>query len=179
MPFLEVLTRTYKRPRMLAANMASLEAQTDDDHIQTLLNDDEGRGIAWSYRNLASYAPFLTGDYVWILDDDDMAVSQTLVSDLKGIVEAHNPDVIMLKMDHGRLGILPKSCWQKQPEIGGIGCSAFVVKREIWQRHSKFFGSHYAGDYDFIASIFARDYEIYWFDCVASRVQQISYGAAE
>lgn len=27
MPFLEVLTRCYKRPRMLAANRASLQAQ--------------------------------------------------------------------------------------------------------------------------------------------------------
>lgn len=179
MPFLEVLTRTYKRPKMLAANMASLEAQTDDDHIQTLLNDDEGRGIAWSYRNMASYAPFLVGRYIWILDDDDLAVSQTLVADLKAIAAAHDPDVIMVKMDHGERGILPNGCWERKPEHGGIGCSAFVVKRRIWQRHAKHLGAHYAGDFEFISSVFERNYKIYWFDCVASRVQRISRGAAE
>lgn len=176
---IEVLTRCFRRPNFLAVNRASLAAQTDNDYIQTLLVDDVGRGIAWSYENLAAYAPKLTGEYIWILDDDDQAVSQTLIADLKAIAKAHSPDVIMLKMDHGELGVLPNKCWHKQPELGGIGCSAFVVKRQIWQRHAKHFGSHYAGDFDFIASIFARDYEIYWFDCVASRIQRRSLGAVE
>ena len=145
---IEVLTRCYKRPHMLAANQASLDAQTDDDWQQTLLVDD-------------------------------VAVSQTFVADIKRIAEAHNPDVIMVKMDHKERGILPGKYWQQQPQLGDIGCSAFVVKRDIWQRHARYFGSHYAGDFDFIASIFARDYEIYWFDCVASAVQRISLGAAE
>jgi hypothetical protein len=179
MPFLEVLTRTYKRPKMLAINEASMRAQTDRDFTHTLLNDPEGRGIRWSYTNLASYAPFLVGEYIWILDDDDMCVSQTLIADLKEIVKAHSPAAIMVKMDHGERGILPSVCWQRQPEIGGIGCSAFVVKRQVWQKHARFFTANYAGDFDFIDSIFARDYDIYWFDCVASKVQKISYGAAE
>lgn len=179
MPFLEILTRTYKRPNMLAVNMRSLEAQTCGDYTQTLLNDPDGRGIAWSYKNLASYAPFLEGQYIWILDDDDMAVSQTLIADLKAIAEAHSPDVIMIKMDHAERGILPGLNWQKPPKVGDIGCSAFVVRREIWQKHSRYFGSHYAGDFDFIKSIFERDYEIYWFDRVASKVQRISLGQPE
>lgn len=128
---------------------------------------------------MAAYAPNLVGEYIWILDDDDLAVSQTLIADLKTIVEAHNPDVIMVKMDHGTRGILPSVCWQRKPELGGIGCSAFVVKRQVWQKHAKFLGNNYAGDFDFINSIFARDYEIYWHDVVASQVQRISLGAAE
>lgn len=179
MVFLEVLTRAYKRPNMLAKNKASLRAQFDDDYIQTIFDDEIGRGIGWSYQNLAAYAPNLAGKYIWILDDDDMAVSQTLVGDLKAIAGAHNPDVIMIRMDHGERGILPGKNWQKPPMIGDIGCSAFVVKRQVWQRHSGFLGSHYAGDFDFISSIFARDYEIYWFDCIASKVQKISLGAPE
>lgn len=179
MPFLEVLTRTYKRPNMLAVNKASLRAQTDDDYIQTLLDDPTGYGIGWSYTNMAAYAPYLMGNYIWILDDDDATVSLTLIADLKAIVKAHTPDVIMLKMDHGELGILPNKYWQQYPVLGDIGCSAFVVWRKVWQQHAKYFGSHYAGDFDFIDSIFARDYEIYWFDCVASRVQKRSLGEPE
>jgi hypothetical protein len=72
--FLEVLTRCYRRPGLLAANQASLRAQTCADWTQTLLVDEEGRGIAWSYVNMAGYAPHLVGEYVWILDDDDLCV---------------------------------------------------------------------------------------------------------
>jgi len=174
------LTRTYKRPQLLAANCESLFRQTSFGWWQqTYLADDEGRGIGWSYRNMAAYAPNLVGLYIWILDDDDMCASDSLVDDLKDIVAAHNPDVIMLKMDHGPRGVLPGKNWQRPPVMGDIGCSAFVVRREIWQRHAQYFSDSYAGDFDFIASIFAGDYEIYWFDCVASRVQRISLGNPE
>jgi hypothetical protein len=54
-----------------------------------------------------------------------------------------------------------------------------VVKRNIWQRHSPSFGAHYAGDFEFISSVFFCAYKIHWFDCVASAVQRISLGAAE
>jgi len=128
---------------------------------------------------MAAYAPNLAGRYIWILDDDDMCACDTLIGDLKGIVAAHKPGVIMLKMDHGARGVLPSKNWQRPPVMGDIGCSAFVVKRAVWQRHAEHFSDSYAGDFDFIKSIFARDYEIYWFDRVASRVQRISLGQPE
>jgi hypothetical protein len=169
---------------MLHANMESLRRQTCQDYIQTILDDPDGRGIGWSYSNMAAYAPKLTGQYIWILDDDDMVASRTFVADLKRIEQEFKPDVIMVKMDHGPRGILPNRTWQRRPEIGDIGCSAFVVKRRIWQRHARLFSATYAGDFDFINSIFARDYDpyrarIYWFDSIASRVQRISLGVPE
>ena len=179
MPFLEVLTRCYRRPKMLEVCQQSLARQTCRDFQHTFLVDDIGRGIAWSYENLAAYAPKLVGEWIWLLDDDDMCISDTLVADLKAIAVEHNPEVIMLRMNHGERGILPGKNWQKPPVQGDIGCSAFVVKRKVWQRHSGHLRAHYAGDYDFISSIFARDYEIYWHDCVASKVQRISLGAPE
>lgn len=179
-PFLEILTRTYKRPVMLAANMESLSRQTNSGWWrQTFLNDDVGRGIGWSYQNLAAYAPNLEGLYVWILDDDDVCIRDTLINDLEDIVAAHNPDVIMVKMDHGPRGVLPAKTWGQWPVMGDIGCSAFVVRREIWQRHAKHFTASYAGDYFFIKSIFERDPDIYWFDVIASKVQKISLGEPE
>lgn len=48
MSFLTVITRTYKRPGLLARNQASLAAQTDPDFEQILLVDDAGRGVAWA-----------------------------------------------------------------------------------------------------------------------------------
>jgi hypothetical protein len=83
-------------------------------------------------------------------------------------------------MDHGPRGILPRENWQRRPVLGDIGCSAFVVRRAVWMRHRHAFnGAEYASDFDFIASIFEQDYEIYWYDCVASRVQRISLGQPE
>ena len=56
MAFLQVLTRCYQRPEMLTANIRSLLEQTDPDWEQTCLVDSQGRGIGWSYENLAAHA---------------------------------------------------------------------------------------------------------------------------
>lgn len=179
MPLIEVLTRTYKRPKMLAVNQASLARQTYQSYTQTLLNDPVGRGVGWSHRNLASYAPFLVGDYIWVLDDDDECIRPIFFEELRGILEERTPDVIFVKMDHGERGILPLKCWGCEPFAGGIGSAASIVKREIWQRHADAWGDHYAGDFDFIKAIWDSQASVYWFDVIASRVQRISLGAPE
>lgn len=179
--FLEIVTRTYRRPLMLLVNRDSIARFTSDDYLQVILPDDVGRGVGWANAQFADYAPNVTGDYVWILDDDDECIRETLVDELKAIAAEHDPDVIMLKMDHGEMGILPDRTWGKSPEFGDIGMSAFVVKREVWQRHApEFARAKEGGDFDFIRSIFAaRQYSIHWHNVVASRVQRISRGAPE
>jgi hypothetical protein len=181
MPFLEILTRAYKRPLMLNRNKASVQA-LGKDVLHTVLHDSVGRGIGWSYRSLAAYARYLAGNYIWILDDDDECIHPTLVDELKQIVIQCAPDVIMVRMDHGEpLGILPSLYWQHPPVQGQIGCSAFIVRRKVWQKHADAMQSgHYASDFDFISAIFASDPEIYWHDVVASRCQRsLSNGAPE
>lgn len=186
MPFLEVLTRVYKRPQMLAANQASLDDQTNDDWEQTLLVDEVGRGVGWSYEQLTAYAPKLTGEYIWLLDDDDLCVYPALVADLKAIVAvasvaAHVPDVVMVRMDHGERGVLPPDrFWGLPPRQAAIGCSAYIVRRAVWQAHAGALApGHYASDFDFIEAIWQSRPRVYWWDIVASRVQRISYGRPE
>ena len=180
MPFLQILTRCYRRPQLLLANISSLVAMTDPDWVQTCLIDSEGRGIGWSYTNMAAHAPLLRGDYIWILDDDDVCSRPTLIAELKQIVEVQRPDVIMVRMHHGPLGVLPDSTtWEQPPQQAHIGCSAFVVRRAVWQQHADRFGDHYAGDFDFIAAVFASGASVHWHDVIASRVQCISQGKAE
>lgn len=165
---------------MLANNIASLRAQTNQNFEQVCLLDEVGYGIGESYRRMAALGDRIKGNFVFILDDDDMLIRPTFVADLQDIAVAENPDVIMLRMDHGPLGILPNKHWGKRPHQGDIGCSAYVVRREIWQAHAHAMQSgHYASDFDFISSIFDADLNIYWFDVVASRVQKISHGAPE
>lgn len=36
MPFLEIITRTCKRPELLARNQASIRQQTDGDYLHTI-----------------------------------------------------------------------------------------------------------------------------------------------
>jgi glycosyltransferase involved in cell wall biosynthesis len=180
-PFLEILTRTYKRPNLLAANQASLQAQTSADWHQTVLVDDAGRGCAWANARLAEHAPQLVGDWIWVLDDDDLCIQPTLVEELHTLVVLYAPDVVMLRMDHGPLGVLPDDRhWTKRPVVGRIGCSAFVVERHVWQWHAAAWqvGS-YEADFAFINSIWDAQPRVYWHDIVASQVQRISKGLPE
>lgn len=180
MPFLEVLTRSYKRPIMLAANRASMEAQLCRDWKQTLLPDLIGRGIGWSTENMAAYAPYLVGEYIWILDDDDLCILPEFVGGLRDIATRHNPDVIFVRMDHGGGRILPTKYWEQAPRCGEIGVSAFVVRRPIWQIHSgAMVPGTYTSDYAFIKSIWDGGASVYWWDVIASRVQKQSLGEAE
>lgn len=178
MPHLEVLTRCYKRPNSLKVNRASLARQTDGDWFQTLLVDDVGRGIGWSYRNMAAYAPHLVGEYIWILDDDDECIRDAFVAELKEQTAA-KPEIVFVRMNHAKLGILPAAYWGDRPALGDMGCSAFVVRRDVWQRHADSFGAHYAGDFEFIAAAFAATTKHIWWDVIASRVQRISHGMPE
>jgi len=166
---------------MLQANMDSMAMQTDKDFIHTLLPDEIGRGVEWSYENMRDYAPKLEGDYIWILDDDDECIQQTLVADLKAIQLAHDPDVIMLRMDHAQWGVKPSHSWGIGPELGDIGCSAYVIRREIWQHHAALAWreTRYQSDFDFITSVFRGGYDTFWYDTVASRVQRVSLGRPE
>lgn len=180
MPFLEILTRTYKRPTMLAANQASLAAQTSGDWQQTLLVDEVGRGCAWANAQLGQYAPQLVGDFIWILDDDDVCIDESLVEQLSLIVQVAAPDLIMMRMDHGPLGVLPDGAhWRKRPVRGRIGVSACVIRRELFQRCAWAWGDAYDGDFDFIDAVWDAKPIVFWYDCIASKVQRISRGAPE
>lgn len=175
--FLEIITRHVPaRAGLLAANVASLEAQTDGDWQQTLLVDEVGRGIGWAQAQLASFAP--SGDYVWLLDDDNECLRPTLVAELKAMA-AGRPDVIMLRTERGRLGVIPQNgYWQRPPAHMHVDAACYVVRREIWERNrAAWLSARYQSDYDFIAAVFAAGVRVSWHDVVASRAQRISLGA--
>ena len=179
--FLEILTRCYKRPTMLAKNQDSLRAQVFGDWVQTLLVDDQGVGINETHERMARYAPQLVGDYIWILDDDDECIRPTLFAELYDIAFYHNPQVIMIRMDHGPRGILPdEKNWGYAPQLGHVGVSAYVVRRDVWQAHARAWTPGvYHSDYNFIAAIFADNPFVIWHNVIGSRVQQIGLGRAE
>lgn len=185
-PMLQVLTRCFRRPRMLAANLRSVAALGDGVE-QTLLVDTLGRGIGASYEALAAVP--VRGQYVWILDDDDVCIYPDLARDLRKLA-GKRPDVVVVRMDHGDLGVLPDGAhWQAAPALGKIGCSACIVRREVWlEARAAFVPGAYASDFAFAQKLLIAEsaeksdkqgYVVEWLDVVASRVQRRSLGAAE
>ena len=179
MALLEVVTRCNRRPKMLAVNAASLDAQLCGDWVQTLIKDDTGIGMAAAQAQLARFDPY--GEYVMVLDDDDMLVDRRLVLDLQRIVmTCGHPPAVIVRMDHGDLGVLPPDeLWLKDPVQGRIGVSAIITRRDVWMKHRDAWNSaRYESDFDYISSVWAEHAErIVWHDTVASRVQRRSVGA--
>jgi glycosyltransferase involved in cell wall biosynthesis len=175
MPFLEIVTRCYRRPKLLANNVDSITHQTDDDRVHTLLVDNDGIGVAAANAQLATFEP--QGDYVWLLDDDDLCIYPDLVRDLK---EFAGTPAIVVRMDHGDLGVLPpKELWEQPPVEGQIGCSALVTRADVWRAERAAWASgRYAADFDFASAVLNR-WPSVWLDIVASAVQRRSVGAPE
>jgi hypothetical protein len=177
MPLLDVVTRCYKRPAMLRHNRASIE-MLGPEARQTFLVDEVGRGIAWSYEQLATYEP--QGEWVWLLDDDDLCIYPSLLYDLAEIDKLFAFDVVMVKMDRDGHIMPDKFTWQRPPQLGHVCVSCFIVQREIWMRHrGAFVPGRYSSDYRFIDSVFCGNPQVYWLDVVASKTQKISRGEPE
>lgn len=179
MTTLEIVTRCYKRPGMLAANQDALVRQSCADWTQTLLVDDVGIGVVAANALLADFTP--TGRYVWALDDDDLCVYDDLVQDVANIERALNPGAIFVRFDHGWLGVLPRDAfWRTRPERGNIGGSGVIVRRDVWMEcRERWATGQYSSDYDFVAAVHDAAPSLYWLDVIAGRVQRISRGAPE
>lgn len=181
--FLEVVTRTFgQRPTMLAKNVASVEALRGADHFQRLVVDHLAQGVGAANAAMADYTP--SGQYLWLLDDDDECTNHGLVEELKHLAWMHvNPPAFILRMDHGGyLGVLPSDKdWQRPPQEAGIGCSAIVTRADVWMRcRQAWVGGKYNSDFDYIAAVWAEyGADIIWHDVVASRCQRISHGLPE
>lgn len=177
MTFLTVVTRCYKRPLMLRINQRSLRQQTDPDYEQLLIVDDVGRGVAWANRVLAGVKP--SGEYVMVLDDDDLLDDPKAIEALKEAT-ADNPELVIFKTDHAKLGVLPNDLiWGKRPLLGLIGSCSFISRRDVWEQHINSFGKDAAGDYAYLKAVWFNRPNVVWLDRQLAAVQRISYGAPE
>lgn len=181
MPFLEILTRHLAtRADLLAHCQSSLESQTDDDWMQTLLIDNLGRGVAWANANLGRYAPQVEGDFVWVLDDDDECTCQTLVADLKRVTSETCADVVMVRGEINRHGVLPDaSVWGLRPLFAHVAMPNFVLRREVFRKHAGKLAVSRGADYNLIRDVFDADvYRVAWLDQVVMRSERARFGAA-
>ena len=177
MPFLSVVTRCYKRPKMFLRNVGSLALQIDQDYEQILTEDIEGRGIGWANRVLSTVEP--TGVYVMVLDDDDMLIDNQAIEKMKGAT-VDRPAIVIFKANHKELGVLPsKAVWNKRPISGQIGSISFISRRDIWEQNIKAFGADAGGDYTYLQSVWQDKPSVVWLDEVLAGVQRISRGQPE
>lgn len=133
MAFLDVITRHMpKRRHMLRANDAALKAQSDPDFKQWVLTDTAGRGWAYAAEMLVDVAPKLTGEYVLILDDDDLMIHHQAIHELK-MAAITRPPAILFRGWHGDLGVLPPDgAFGRRPQLGKIGSFDFILRRDVF-----------------------------------------------
>lgn len=169
---LSIITRCYKRPVGLRRNKLSLALQTSQDFEQLFLVDEVGIGINATHARMAAEMPArISGDYVYVLDDDNVLIDNGFVATIAGVAARLDPDIIMVKSDHGALGILPTAVvWKGQPVPGQIDAMNYVVKADIWKRHAATWTMHPkdAGDATFIMALFCYDYTIHWQDAIVA-----------
>lgn len=180
MPFLSVVTRCYKRPSMLEKNIASLQMQMDMDFEHLFLIDDDGHGLSWANRQFYRHRDKPHGDYILMLDDDDVLIRDDVVTQFKRKTTDY-PELVMCKFDCGPWGVLPShGVWvNKRPKLTRVGTSCFITRRDVWHSHIEHFGQPTAGDYHFLSAIWPDLTDIEWLDLVIGRIQQIGKGKPE
>jgi len=173
-PFLSIVTRTYRRPTLLANCIESLKAQTDQDFEHIILRDDVGVGIAETYRRLRSQD--VNGEYVWVLDDDNVVTSRTFVADLKRFVDDFSkpPFVITEGLVGNRM--LPDT---PMLQITHIDMMNIVVRCDVWLNSRESFGARYEGDWDFIFAATSGHWMFPKMGGVVAKTQRISKGLPE
>ena len=185
--FLSIVTRhMLSRPALYERHLQSLLAQTDRNFEQVLIVDETGNGLRWANEQFAVHAGRVTGDYVLLLDDDDVLAEPDAVAALRAAVRVTTlqetaPDIVMFRCDCGPgVGILPDGvAWQKRPVLGHVGGSCFIVRNEVWQRHIGMFAQPSGGDYHFLEALWRDEYAKTWLDRVLVRVQQTGQGRPE
>jgi len=176
--FLQVVTRTFgQRAPLLARNQASLAQLEDDDWLQTVVRDSVGRGVDWANANLATVPA--SGEYVWVLDDDDVCASTTLIGALKNL---RGVPVIVCRATHARFGVLPHDAhWGGPPVLGDCSWSNYFVRSDVWEAHRGYLTecAVYEGDYRFAAHLWGSVGPFAPCDVVAAHYPRVGRGAPQ
>lgn len=167
MPFLEILTRTIPgREWLLERCQESVGLLRDPDYVQRVIRDEKVRGVSWANRNYATIEA--VGEWVWLLDDDDLCSDADLIAKLRWVIAKENPDVILMRTVHGRWGVLPdRERWGQRPVMGHIGPSCLAVKGAVWNAYRDCWTETYAGDFWFINDLWDAGLKVSWLPIIA------------
>lgn len=174
-PFLTVITRHVpRRGEFLKENIRSLRDQSDPDYQHLIIEDPLEQGVEWANGMMSKRSwDDVRGDYVLVLDDDDVMSGSDVISRLKKTVEL-GADLIIVRMDHGALGILPPDeLWGRVLARGRVGCSSVVPSADVFLQAVKYYDAKYDSDFDFIKACERFSKQPVWLDIVATRRLQI------
>jgi hypothetical protein len=179
-PYLSIVTRCYQRPIALGRNKQSIRSQTSNSWEQILLIDNVGRGIPAANKNIGVSAKVCRGQYVMVLDDDDMFRTDDAISSLM-YATRHNPTMCVFKCDHCSLGILPSNLvWRTQrPIMGQIGMPSWIIRQDVWAHHALDWKETMGGDFYFLDAVWEDTSNRVWLDEVLTNIQQIGRGMPE
>lgn len=177
-PFLTIYTPTYKRPRLLAECMASVAMQTVPPLEHIIVADYIGIGIAGVYNDIAQRATCFNGDYVYVLQDDDVLKDPLVIEDFYKEVYESQPPVVIARNYKGKRLLPDKGYWEREPKQNHIDLGGFIIRDDVFYENRVNFGRRYEGDFDFIHSLWGK-YPFFWWDRAISFSQQIGRGKPE
>jgi hypothetical protein len=174
MPFLSIVTRHYtKRTELFNRCVRSLESQTDQDFEHVVIKDEKGIGVERANTLLFVHRILVTGQYVFILDDDVWLTSNRFVSDMKRILTDGSLDVVIIKTERPS-GTSPKN-WGIAVR-GEIDTACAVVKVDLWKSTIHRFLPIRGGDGIFIRHLLGRASNVFWYDRVYSKTDKARFG---
>lgn len=177
MPFLSIVTRHLtKRVLPFLRCQKSVLSQTDPDYEHIVLPDPVGIGIAKANQMLFLNKNVVSGDYIFILDDDGWLMETTFVSEMKDIIQEKRFDIVIFKTKIGS-EIYPKI--SNTVIKGEIDAACVVVKSDLWKSNIHLFMPFKGGDYVFIHNLLKRTKNVYWLDKLYSCSDKARFGAIE
>ncbi len=187
-PFLTIITRHHVgRPLFLQSCRESLLKQTDQNFEHIILVDDVGRGMLYANKifNTMKSKTQIYGQYVLILDDDDIIIYPDFVKDLKKVISRVpvNPDIVYFKgIIYPYEKSLPDKGWGDKPIHRDIGSFCFVTKPYLYYKHIHNWGTQeFSGDFLYLKRVHADPgaVNIKWWDKVICQTLRVSKGAPD
>lgn len=180
--FLTIVTRhMLSRPGFYAQHMASLESQTCQDFEHLVIVDDVGRGISWAQQQLPAHAAYVRGDYVQVLNDDDVLAGPRVVATIQAEALQSGAEIIVHRTDSQEIGIIPDAVsWLHGPVCGHMSDADVTVRRDVWLKYVDAYQSgRYEADYEFLRRLWAGNYRVRWLDMITVRCLRVSRGRPE
>jgi len=172
-PSLSIVTRVHpNRPAALQVLKKSIAVQTSAKYEHVLLPSPGEIGIAGANKMLADGFEY-AGNYLQIIDDDDMICDKTYVEKLSEFIVAQGyPDWVMVrtKIRNKQYPIPFGIKWL--PKHATIPSFSVIISKKLWDTHRQAWDAKNSGDWQFVKSLWAAGERPVWFDFMACKSQR-------